>query len=57
MPYLVSFFEPQVHLARLLADRFGLALGDALLVYTAAARSLGVANEEWPAIAPPAADD
>lgn len=34
MPYPVSFFAPQVRLARLLAERFGLALADALLVYT-----------------------
>lgn len=44
MLYPVCFFEPQVRLARLLAERFGLALADALLVYTTAARSLGVAD-------------
>jgi hypothetical protein len=52
MGYPVTFFAPQVRLAHLLARRFTLPLSDALLHYTTAARSLGVTDEEWPAIAP-----
>src|SRR5688572_22549820 len=59
MAYPVAFFEPQVRLARLLAERFNLTLSEALLNYTSAARALGVTDEEWSSVAPAllAADD
>jgi hypothetical protein len=52
MAYPIAFFAPQVRLARLLAERFNLGLSEALLRYTTAAPSLGISDEEWPAVAP-----
>jgi hypothetical protein len=59
MAYPLAFFEPQVRLARLLAKRFNLPLSEALLRYTTAAPSLGIAEEEWLTVSPAflAADD
>jgi hypothetical protein len=59
MAYPVAFFEPQVRLARLLAERFDLALSETLLHYTTAAKALDVTDEEWSSVAPAllAADD
>jgi hypothetical protein len=59
MAYPIAFFAPQVRLARLLAERFNLGLSEALLRYTTVAPSLGIADEEWPAMASPllAAED